>query len=174
MGHISYAALKSYGPSALTGMDLDSSTSAPSVCRGCAVAKSMCQPFSPSKSKQTTEILQVVHSDLAGPLQTRSIQGSTYIATFIDDHSKHAILYFLKSKDQLFEALKMYLAWAETQPSHKMRTLHTDQGGEYMAGQVQALLKERGIEHQTTMPGSPLSRFPSCPTHKRMNDQQWR
>src|SRR6202453_2326768 len=157
MGHISYAALKSYGPSALTGMDLDSSTSAPTVCRGCAVAKSTRQPFSPSKTKWTTEILQVVHSDLAGPLQTRSIQGSTYIATFIDDHSKHAILYFLKSKDQLFEALKMYLAWAETQTSLKMRALHTDQGGEYMAGQVQALLKERGIEHHTTMPGSPQS-----------------
>ena len=150
MGHISYAALKSYGPSALTGMDLDSSTSAPTVCRGCAVAKSTRQPFSPSKTKRTTEILQVVHSDLAGPLQTRSIQGSTYIATFIDDHSKHAILYFLKSKDQLFEALKMYLAWAETQTSLKMRALHTDQGGEYMAGRVQALLKERGIEHHTT------------------------
>src|ERR1700677_3738834 len=71
MGHISYAALKSYGPSALTGMDLDSSTSAPSVCRGCAVTKSTHQPFSPSKTKRTTEILQVVHSDLAG----RSIQG---------------------------------------------------------------------------------------------------
>jgi hypothetical protein len=57
MGHISYAALKQYGPSALTGMDIDSSTSAPSVCHGCAVAKSTCQPFSLSKTKRTMEIL---------------------------------------------------------------------------------------------------------------------
>jgi hypothetical protein len=49
-------------------------------------------------------------------------------------HSKYAIIYFLQSKDQLFEALKMYLAWAEMQTSHKMHTLHIDQGGEYMAG----------------------------------------
>ena len=86
MGHISHAALKQYGPSAVTGMDLDSSTTAPTVCHGCEVGKSTRQPFSPSKIKQTSEILQVVHSDLAGPLQTRSIQGTTYIATFIDDH----------------------------------------------------------------------------------------
>jgi hypothetical protein len=119
MGHISYAALKQYGPSALTGMDIDSSTLAPSVCHGCTVAKSTRQPFSPSKTKRTMEILQVVNSDLARPPQTRSLQGSTYIATFIDDHSKYAILYFLKSKDQLYDALNMYLAWTEMQTSKK-------------------------------------------------------
>ena len=89
---MSYPALKSYGPSALSGMDIDASTTAPSVCHGCEVGKSTRQPFSPSKSKRTTEILQVVHSDLAGPLQTKSIQGSIYIATFIDDHSKYAVI----------------------------------------------------------------------------------
>jgi hypothetical protein len=44
MGHISHAALKSYGPSALTGMDLDSSTTAPSVCRGCEEEDPLANP----------------------------------------------------------------------------------------------------------------------------------
>src|ERR1700675_1200643 len=157
MGHISYPALSKYGPSALTGMDIDSSTVAPSMCHGCEVGKSTHKPFSPSKTKRTSEILQVVHSDLAGPLQTKSIQGSVYIATFIDDHSKYTALYFLQSKDQFCKVFKMYLAWAETQTSIKMRALHSDRGGEYMATQVQDLLKERGIEHHLTMPGSPQS-----------------
>ena len=61
----------------------------------------------------------------------------------------------IKSKDQFFKVFKMYLAWAETQSSLKMRALHSDHGGEYMATQVQDLLKERGIEHHLTMPGSP-------------------
>ena len=34
MGHMSYAAIKQYDPSALQGMDIDASTSAPSVCHG--------------------------------------------------------------------------------------------------------------------------------------------
>ena len=133
MGHMSYAAIKQHGPSALQGMDIDASTSAPPVCHGCAVGKSTRQPFLPSKTKRTTEILQVVHSDLAGPLQNKSIQGSIYIATFIDDHSKYGVLYFMKSKDQFQKVFKMYLAWAETQTSLKMRALHSDRGGEYMA-----------------------------------------
>jgi hypothetical protein len=144
MGHISHAALKLYGPSALTGMDLDSSTTAPTVCRGCEEGKSSCKPFSASPSKRTTAILEVVHSDLTGPMQTKSIQGLFYTATFIDDHSKHAVVYFIWSKDRFTVALNTFLSWAETQTALKMKALHSDRGEEYMASQVQDILKQRG------------------------------
>jgi hypothetical protein len=157
MGHMSHAALKSYGPSALTGMDLDSSTTAPTVCRGCEVGKSTCKPFSASSTKRTSAILEVVHSDLAGPMQTKSLQGSYYTATFIDDHSKLAVVYFIALKDQFAKVFKMYLSWAETQTTLKLKALHSDRGGEYMAKAVQDTLKQRGIEHHLTMPGSPQS-----------------
>ena len=157
MGHISHNTLKSHGPSALAGMDLDSSTTVIPVCRGCELGKSTRQPFSASKTIRTTRIFEIVHSDLAGPMQTQSIQGSLYTATFIDDHSKHSVIYFIKSKDQFVKALNMFLAWGETQTSHKLRALHSDRGGEYMAATVQDILKQRGIEHHLTMPGSPQS-----------------
>jgi hypothetical protein len=157
MGHMSHAALKSYGPSALTGMDLDSSTTAPTVCCGCEVGKSTRKPFSASSTKRTSAILEVVHSDLAGPMQTKSLQGSYYTATFIDDHSKLAVVYFIASKDQFAKVFKMYLSWVETQTTLKLKALHSDRGGEYMAKAVQDTLKQRGIEHHLTMPGSPQS-----------------
>jgi hypothetical protein len=54
MGHISHNALKTYGPSALTGMDLDGSATADiPVCRGCKFGKSTRQPFSASTTQQT-------------------------------------------------------------------------------------------------------------------------
>ena len=88
-------------------------------------------------------------------MQTKSMQGSTYFATFIDDHSRHAMVYYLKSKDQFVIALRNFLAWAETQTSTKMRALHSDRGGEYISSKVKEILNERGIEHHLTMPGSP-------------------
>ena len=63
MGHISPNTLKTYGPSALTGMDLDASTTALDVCPGCELGKSTRKPFSASSTKRTTQILEVVHSD---------------------------------------------------------------------------------------------------------------
>jgi hypothetical protein len=155
MGHMSYAALKAHGPSAVKGMDLGSSTiDIPTICHGCELGKSTRKPF-PGSTKKTSRILEVVHSDLAGPMQTKSIQGSSYIATFVDDHSRHTVIYFLKTKDQFSAALQKFLSWAETQTSDKLRVLHSDRGGEYMAANVKDILSQRGIEHQLTMPGSP-------------------
>ena len=87
-------------------------------------------------------------------MQTQSLQRHWYIATFIDDYSSHAVVYYLKTKDGFSKALTEYLAWGETQTSSKLKVLHSDRGGEYMNGTVEDLLKQRGIEHYTTMPHS--------------------
>jgi transposase InsO family protein len=154
MGHISHSALRAHGPKALKGLDIDESTVAPKVCYGCELGKSTRQPF-PGSAKKTSRILEIVHSDLAGPMQSNSLQGSAYTATFIDDYSRHAVVYYLRSKDQFVNALKQFLSWAETQTSEKMRALHSDRGGEYMAGYITDILVQRGIEHHLTMPNSP-------------------
>ena len=155
MGHMSHMALKLHGPSATTGMDIDAADMAiPHACHGCEVGKSARKPFSGS-GRKTTRILDIVHSDLAGPHETRSIQGSLYIATFIDDYSRFAVVHFLRNKSQFVDALRQFLAWAETQTSHKLRALHSDRGGEYMADSVSKILNERGVERHLTMPGSP-------------------
>jgi hypothetical protein len=155
MGHMSHAALKARSPSAVKGMDLGSSTiDIPTICHGCELGKSTCKPF-PGSAKTASRILELVHSDLAGPMQTKSIQGSSYIATFVDDHSRHTVVYFLKTKNQFAAALQKFLSWAETQTSDKLHALHSDRGGEYMAANVQDILSQRGIEHRLTMPGSP-------------------
>ena len=154
MGHMSHSALKLYGPTGTTGMDIDNSDmDVPSTCHGCEAGKSARRPFS-SSGKRTNGILEVVHSDLAGPME-KSIQGSCYTATFIDDHSRHAVVYYLRTKDQFVQALKNFLAWTETQTSSKMRALHSDRGGEYMADAVMKILNEKGIERHLTMLGSP-------------------
>ena len=155
MGHMSHAALERYGPDALKGINLDKSVKEiPSICAGCETGKSTRKSF-PGSTKKTDQILQIVHSDLAGPMQTKSLQGSHYIATFIDDHSRHMVIYYLKTKDQFVGALRKFLAWAETQTSKQMHALHSDRGGEYLSASVKEILTEKGIEHHLTMPGTP-------------------
>ena len=88
-------------------------------------------------------------------MKDRSIQGSLYFATFIDDHSRHAVVYCIRSKDQFVVALRKFIAWAENQTSKKLCILHSDRGGEYIAASVKSILDEKGIEHHLTMPGSP-------------------
>ena len=154
MGHMSYSALRVHGPKALKGLDIDESTVAPPLCHGCELGKSTCQPF-PGSAKKAHRMLEIIHSDLAGPMQSNSLQGSKYTATFIDNYLRHTVVYYLQSKDQFVTALKQFLSWAKTQMSNKMHALHSDRGGEYIAGYIKDILIQRGIEHHLTMPNLP-------------------
>ena len=100
-------------------------------------------------------VLQIVHSDLAGPMKDRSIQGSLYFTTFINDHSHHTVVYCIRSKDQFIVALQKFIAWAKNQTSKKLRILHSDRGGKYIAASMKSILDEKGIKQRLTMPGSP-------------------
>src|SRR5882762_1704295 len=127
----------------------------PPVCYGCEMGKSTCDSFSATvRPKKTTRTFEIVHSDLCGPMQSNSIQGSSYYASFIDDFSSHSLVYFLKQKSQFAQAFKLFLAWGETQSGQKLKALHSDRGGEYIGKDTQDILKQKGIEHHLMMPGS--------------------
>jgi hypothetical protein len=134
MGHMSTHALKCYKDS-IKGITLDPSEKDFMPCPSCKLRKQTCSHFLGS-SKHSDWRLQIVHSDLAGPMQTRSIQGSQYIAMFIDDYSRHGAVYFLKSKDQCAATFKKFLAWAENQSLECICALHSDCGGEYLSSTV--------------------------------------
>jgi hypothetical protein len=151
MGHMSYNALMWYSDS-VKGLLLDTLINTDQLpCIGCELGKQTRLPFLASP-KRLVHQLQVIHSDLAGPMQIHSIQKALYIATFINDYSRHGVVYFLNSKDQCAATLKKFVAWAENQTSEKLQALHSDHGGEYMLGELKSFLAEKGIEHHLTMP----------------------
>ena len=154
---MSHSVLKTLGPKAVTGLDFDADASTmaiPTMCHGCKTRKSTYKPF-PGSTQTTSRILEVIHSDLAGPIQVKSIQGSLYTATFVDDYLCHVVVYCLWSKDQFVQVLQKILFWAETQTSEKLCALHSNRGSEYMAASIKDVLNQRGIEHLLMMLGTP-------------------
>jgi hypothetical protein len=125
MGHMSHKALM-WHSDAVNGLMLDphSDCDLP-PCPGCELGKHMQLPFHASH-KRSDWILQIVHSNLAGPMQVWSIRGAYYIATFIDDYSRFGIVYFFKTKDQCVATFQKFLTWAETQTFKKLLALHSD------------------------------------------------
>ena len=67
------------------------------ICQGCAEGKHTRGPF-PSSVIKTTDILQLIHSDLSGMLPVTSLGGCSYYMTFTDDFSHKTWIYFLKEK----------------------------------------------------------------------------
>ncbi len=59
-----------------------------SFCHGCVEGKMYRKPFKSTGEIRTTRKLQLVHSDVCGPMQTESIRGQNYFVTFINDFSR--------------------------------------------------------------------------------------
>lgn len=83
-------------------------------CEVCVQGKMSRYEF-PSKAKQkSTKILDLIHTDVCGPMQTITPSGKKYFLTFIDDHSRFSMVYLLREKSEVYEKLKEYIAYVKT------------------------------------------------------------
>jgi hypothetical protein len=85
MVHLHHGALKVL-QEIVTGLP-DFSTEHHEVCKGCAMGKYTKTTF-PNSDSRTRGILNMIHSDVCGPMSTVSLSGYEYYVTFIDDHSR--------------------------------------------------------------------------------------
>ena len=70
------------------------------VCRGCALGKNDKRPFQSNDSK-AKGILDLIHSDLCGPMSVDTLSGFSYFVTFINDYSRKTWIYFLKTRNPM-------------------------------------------------------------------------
>ena len=96
-----------------------------------------------------------MHSDVCGKVNTKSLNGSQYFLTFIDDKTRYTWVYFLKTKDQVYEKFLEWKAMVEKSSSQKVKILRTDNGGEYTSKKFESYLKKEGIRHEVTIPKTP-------------------
>ncbi len=122
-------------------------------CSVCVQAKMANAPFPASKSA-TTECLELVHTDLVGPITPMSIGGGTYVLTILDDFTKYNTVCILKSKaDAKLMLMKTLNEW-ETLTNCKVRKLRSDRGGEFINSILLEYFATKGIIHQQTIPYS--------------------
>eukprot|EP00253_Pinus_taeda_P027763 PITA_27763 len=124
------------------------------VCPGCAKGKLKRGPF-PSSHSKTSDILQLVHSNISGMMPVNSLGGYLYYLTFIDDYSRKTWIYFLKKKDEVFSWFRHFKALIENQIETKIKILRTDNGTEYESNEFHDFCKEAGIKRETTTPYTP-------------------
>ena len=85
--------------------------------------------------------LNLVHTDLCGPMKNPTNQGNLYFITFIDDYSWKVYVYFLRHKNEAFKKFQEFRNYIENYTGLCIKTLHSDQGGEYVNGPFKSYLK---------------------------------
>ena len=83
----------------------------------------------PNSKNKAKGILEIVHSDVCGPMSSNSLSEYVYYVSFIDDFSCNTWIYLLKGKSEVFSKFKEYNSLAENQMDRKIKTLWSDNGG---------------------------------------------
>jgi transposase InsO family protein len=117
------------------------------ICRGCALGKNVKKPFS-SSNNRSKEILDLIHSYVCGLMLVKYLGGSLYYVIFIDDYSRKTWLYLLKTKDEVFNKFQEFKAEIENLTSKKIKTLRTDNGGEYTSKEFVSFCKSTWIRRE--------------------------
>ena len=75
------------------------------ICKQCQLDKMTNSSFK-SKTHTSKGILEIVHTNLCGPIEVQSYKGDKYIMLFVDDYSRMMTVMFLKQKSDAFQIFK--------------------------------------------------------------------
>lgn len=151
LGHVSLQKLE-HIRSAVNGMDFTKKS--PMECIDCSKGKQSRLPFK-HEGTRATELLELVHSDVCGPMPVESIGRGLYFISFIDDYSRRSTIYIMRHKSEALQKFKEFKSCAEKQTGKKLKKFRTDGGGEFCSEDFEKFLRGHGILHQKTAPHTP-------------------
>lgn len=150
----------------VSGLDLKTAgTDDTIVCESCVVDKQTRKPFSPYEDRRSSRVLELVHTDMCGPVAPEGFDGVKYYVTFIDDWSHFIMVYLIRSKDKVMECFQEYEAFVTAKFERPISRLKCDKGGEYRNRRLERFCKQKGIQMEPTVPYTPEMN----PLSERMN-----
>ena len=117
------------------------------ACEPCLMGKMTKTAFS-GTMEQATDLLEIIHTDVCGPMSVEARGGYRYFLTFIVDLSRYGYIYLMKHKSETFEKFKEFHSEVENHRNKKIKFLRSDHGDEYLSYEFGLQLKQCGIVSQ--------------------------
>ena len=151
LGHIGKKRMKKlHSDGVLESFDFESFD----TCESCLMGKLTKTPFT-GHMERASDLLEIIYTDICGPMSIPARGGFLYFVTFTDDLSRYGYIYLMRQKSETFENFKEFQNEVENHRNKKIKFLRSDRGGEYLSYEFGEHLKSRGIVSQLTPPGTP-------------------
>uniref|UniRef100_A0AAV1UDV4 Integrase catalytic domain-containing protein n=1 Tax=Peronospora matthiolae TaxID=2874970 RepID=A0AAV1UDV4_9STRA len=125
------------------------------LCSGCMKGKLTIDTFPSQSLTRMSRVLELVHTDVMGPMKTVSKGGVRFVLTFVDDYSRFVAAYFMKHKSEVAARLSEFKAFYENQWGKHLKCIRSDNGTEFVNKKIAHKCARNGIMHQRTVPYSP-------------------
>ena len=77
------------------------------ACELCLLGKMTKTPFS-GTMERATDLLEIIHTDVCGPMSVDARGRYRYFLTFTDDLSRYGYIYLMKHKSEMIERFKEF------------------------------------------------------------------
>ena len=124
------------------------------ACEPCLMGKMTKTPFF-GTMERATNLLEIIHTDVCGPMNIETRDRYHYFLIFTDDLSKYEYIYLMKHKSETFEKFKEFQSEVENHRNKKIKFLRSDRGEEYLSYEFGLQLKQCEIVSLLTPPGTP-------------------
>ncbi|POM64196.1 Retrotransposon Tca5 Polyprotein [Phytophthora palmivora] len=133
-------------------------------CGGCARGKLSVKAFARQGGSQvkTNGLLDIIHSDVMGPMTPSSRGGARYVVCFVDDFSRFVCAYTMKAKSEVLEKFAEFKELIENQTQRRVKCIRSDNGGEYIGKKFISYCAKNGIARQKSTPYTPPSAKRPC------------
>jgi transposase InsO family protein len=98
---------------------------------------------------------QLLHVDTIDPSRVRSMGGKWYVLVIVDDYSRHSWVYFLESKDEVFEHFQSIALRLNNEHRNCLKVIRSDNGTEYRNVSFDQICLEHGVNQQFSTPCVP-------------------
>ena len=105
--------------------------------------------------ERATDLLEIIHTDVCGPMSVEARSRYRYFLTFTGDLSRYGYIYLMKHKSKTFEKFKEFQSEVDNHRNKKIKFLRSDRGGEYLIYKFGLHLKQCGIVSQLTQARTP-------------------
>ena len=97
------------------------------------------------KENCASMILERIHTDVCGPFLVASTAKHRYYVIFVDEYSHRCWIFFMQKKSETFSNLCEFKALVEKESGKQVKSLRSDNGGEYISGEFKDFCSKEGI-----------------------------
>jgi hypothetical protein len=101
------------------------------ICAPCRHIKMIVASPSPVNTVMTKQPGQLLHMDTIGPSRVHSIRGKWYVLVIIDDCSRYSWVFFLESKNDVFEHFQSLALRLNNEHPNCLKVIRSDNMTEF-------------------------------------------
>src|SRR5450759_2676830 len=148
LGHIGEGAISKL-PEAIEGLKLKSTNL--DQCTICPQAQ-ITKKVNKESTEKPKNYLNLVYSDIGGPISPKTPKQNRYYITFLDAAIKWLEIYLISKKGEAFNKFKAYVNIEGNNASSKLKRFHSDNAKEYLTPEFDKFCIDEGILHTTSAP----------------------